>query len=669
MTKFALPQVLPSRDDADHTRLVIEPGPWTEDRWAVVDGVGDFRRMGGGCSVADCERNRYVRKVNLCQPHWHQWRRAGEPEDVEDWAQRDARVPQERNRPDAVSTRIIDFTAMPPLVATEIRYVVGRKILAGDWTPNRALLEFLLNLTTVVSHDGAQSLLDRRPEDWNLLIQQRANKSQVISAKSYSRTFFGVLHRALTLNPWADDHWLYKDCMDRLVHRSSQSENGQNINWARITQEWLREPLKAHAKESLITGRRAWGTVITWAQGFTTFSEYISDEGIEDPIDVDRSLFLDYLVYLHEHGASKSALSKANTVAALLAVLHDLAMRSEHSRSPQGVSLGAEIFLFYGENAVQKTREPKPYPDDVVARIDSLVLKDPALHPSAREMLQLTRWGGLRIAELVTLPLDCVVANGNGGYWVRYWMTKVKDWRRFPIPDDLAQRLLRQQKEVRETYGPEAAFMFPSPARSNPSALRALPWSPSGFRRTVAASFTRNDITHSTITGETVSGGSIHRYRHTIGTTLLNNGWTQGEVKQFLGHATETMTSAYAAILDDTLSRKFREFHTQQEAERVAAGESVLHPGVEALRHKFVFELADGGCTLPANQHCDVRDNPCSGCAFFSLSDEGRAVQEARRTRLKLHIEQATNPAEVALNQEALDAVKKVLAARTSEDV
>lgn len=664
MNKSILPETLPTIDTASHSRLVVLPGPWTEDHWAVVEGVSDVRRSLGSCAVTTCASNSYVAPhgVHLCQPHWHQWRRASEPEDVVEWSLT-AKKPQQRKRPNAVSQRQLDFTRLPELVAIEIRYVVGRKVTAGDWTPNKALLDYLLALTAVVAESGALSLLDRRPEDWLLLIQQRVNKSTATSAASYSKTFFSTLHRALVVDPWAEDRWLYKDGLDSLIHRGSQVTNGSNIIWTGISQDWLREPVKAHAKTCLVTGRRSWQTVITWSNALKPLSAYLEAEGIEDPLDLDRTLYLDYLEFCNEGGASNKGLAKVNTAASLLASLHDQAVRAARNNEVAGQTFGSEVFLFYGENAVEKVRDPRPYPADVVARIDREVLVDPKLHQSAREMLQLTRWGGLRISELLTLPIDCLLENGKGGYWVRYWMPKVKAWRRFPVPDELAARLLAQQSLVRDTYGPKATYMFPSPSRSNPHAQRDLPWSANGFRNTVAKSFLRHGITHSSITGEAITGGSIHRFRHTIGTTLLNNGWTQREVQEFLGHLSATMTSAYAAITDETLVRKVREFQASKVEETAALGDSVEHPRVEALRHRFVYELPDGGCTLPANQSCDVRDNPCAGCAFFQLAGpESRSVQEERRTRLKLHIEQSTSAKETALNQRTLDAVEKVLA-------
>lgn len=279
---------------------------------------------------------------------------------------------------------------------------------------------------------------------------------------------------------------------------------------------------------------------------------------------------------------------------------------------------------------------------------------------SARMMLQLTRWGGLRINELVNLPIDILRHNssGAGGYWVHFYMSKTRSWRSFPVPDDLAQALLEQQTWVKQTYGSDAEILFPSPTRSNEKRKEARPWSSSGFSGHIKAAFERNTIIHSTMTGEVVSGGQIHRYRHTIGTALLNTGWSQREVQEFLGHQSAQMTANYAAILDDTLIKKVRAF--QQESE--GASTPLTHPGVERLRARFVYELPDGGCTLPANQSCETRDNPCSNCAFFdSGGSETRQVYEQRRKRLKLHIESTDDPRERGLNQRALEEVERIL--------
>lgn len=663
--KNVLPNAVPDRDGANHHLLVVDPGPWTGPAWAVVPKSGNPNRTGGICSVPDCQIE-YQHRVQttdvlLCQAHWFQWHRSGHAE-VSKWLPHATR-PRPRKRSNAVHLRVIDFTALPPLVALEIRYTVGRKVTTGDWTPNRALLEFLSALVEAVNDTSCLTLLDRSPDQWASLVGERSAPSHRSNHTVYTRTFFSTLHRALVLDPWAEPKWLWKNTLDRIVQKDAQTIPHSNINWANIRQTWIREPVKAHAKEQLVTGKRAWSTVMTWATALSHLSSFLDQEGINEPTQLDRDVFLDYLAWSSENGASKHTLSGINVAAAVLSAVQDepRRRRAEGDLTAEPV-FGSEVFLRFGENVVEKIRCPKPYPPDVVQRIDKEVLHDPDLEPTARGMLQLTRWGGLRISELVQTPIDCLMHNGKDGYWINYYMSKTKRRRQFPIPTDLATELLAQQERVRQVYGPGATLLFPSPKQSNPVRGTTRPWSVTGFRKHIAASFRRNGITQSSVTGEQIKGSEIHRYRHTIGTALLNNGWTQREVKEFLGHESETMTAAYAAILDETLVRKINEFHEEQTATNPDPNEPLAHPGVERLRSRFAYVLPDGTCALPANQHCDIRDNPCADCAFYDPSgDDVRAVHENRQHRLKLHIEGNGNPDEVALNERALRATERAL--------
>ncbi|MEN8704535.1 MAG: tyrosine-type recombinase/integrase [Nocardioides marinisabuli] len=646
--KHALPSHAPTRENADYGRLLPKDGPWMAPRWAVMPHVGAVRSEPFDCAVRGCGRDGYLQ--SFCYAHWHQWRRAGKPTNTAAWARQHAKQPVERLRANRVTNLVVDFDGLPDLVAREIRYVVGEKVSAGQWTPNRHLLEIFTSLAETARSSGVASLLDRDPDEWvrNMLPLIKGRQIRR-DADGYMKTFFALLHRAVVADPWAEPTWLWVGMFDGLVHEGAWANRGQNIHWTPIAQEWLREPIKRYARTCLTSGARAWGTVLTWSNAAAHLAAYLSEEGVDDPSLLDRNLMLDYLASVNETHPSKHRLAGVNTIAALLATLQEEGL----------ATYGSPVFLRYAENAVRKTQLPKPYPADVIERIDRNVLTDPELERSAKMMLQLTRWGGLRIGELVNCPTDALRHNGSKGYWIHYYMSKTRNWRSFPVPDDLARALREHQRWVRETYGQQANYLFPSPTRSKAERGLVVPWSPAGFRGHIRAAFLKHKITESAITGEQVTGGEIHRYRHTVGTTLLNNGWTQREVQEFLGHESGQMTANYAEILDDTLIRKVREF---QEARANGQDPDAVHPGVERMRARFAYELPDGGCTLPASQSCETRDNPCTGCAFFESGGAAiRPVHDDRRKRLKLHIDQTDDPREKALNQRALDEVDRIL--------
>jgi site-specific recombinase XerD len=596
-----------------------------------------------------------VQKDALCYAHSWQWRRDGKPDDIQAWATSQARQPIDRVVARMLNPRGIDFTVLPPAVAAEIRFAVGTKLSRGDWTPNRRLLEVLEVLAVTAKQFAHESLLERSYESWDLLIRQewpyKTNYDRY--GRPYVKTFFATLLRGLSDDPWAEDIWLWKGCFDRILTVGDQRPpTEQNIRWNAVKLDWLRHASKQLAKRLLVNGERAWGTIQCWARALALLSRYLLAEGILDPADLDREVFLDFLTWVRENEPSKHKLMSVNQAASILETLRADGIAPD---------LGSPVYLRRGENAVKKPRNPRPYPADIIDAVDNKIIADPEVLDSVRIMLRFTRWAGPRISELVVLPVDILRRNATGGYWVEYWMTKTESWRRFPVPDDLASDILRQQEAVRAAYGPDACYLFPSNNSSTHAGV-LVPWTSNGFRTHVRALFAKHGVCKSNITGEAVTGGEIHRYRHTVGTALLNNNWTQPEVQEFLGHLTGAMTSFYAEITDETLARKANEFHQRQNQD---AAEARFDPKVERLRGKFSVVLPNGGCKLPKNMKCDFRPNPCVDCSFFEPVGEG--VEEANRShriRLKTLVNEARDAGDQAivdLNQPMLDRLDQIL--------
>ena len=174
------------------------------------------------------------------------------------------------------------------------------------------------------------------------------------------------------------------------------------------------------------------------------------DGTVPDPPAVTRPVFLDYLAWTRRSDTAADA-RLANTGAYLLESLHDTGLVAD---------LGSAMFLRRGENVHHKARSPRPFPPDVIERIDTLIVDNPATDPTLRAMIATTRWAGCRISELVALPLDCL-HHSDGGHWIEYWMTKTNAWRRFPIPDSLATIILNSR-----------------PASATPTGLRPRTCSP-----------------------------------------------------------------------------------------------------------------------------------------------------------------------------------------------
>jgi len=481
-TKHLLPSRLPQPHEVDHSRLVIAPGPWLADQWLVEDQPGrNPRTLTGICDVADCVTAAYSRPTaepaQLCYAHYWQWCRAGKPSDCVGWIATGAKPCLARSpRPSSRATPL-DLGSLPPAAATEIRYVVGTKVTQGDWTPNRGLRLVLDLLISEVRRDGATSLLERRPEDWVLLIRLRCQVRDFNrEVRCYLNTFFSTLQRGVLPDPWAEDKWLWRGCFDRILAAAPGREEA-NLSWGAIQLPWLRTGAKTLAGMHLKAGTRSSSTLQTWRRGLTALADFLIDEGLLEPRQLDRDVFLDFLTHVRETGGSKQALLQVNTVASVLELLQLEDVVTE---------LPTPVYLRRGENAIDRAKQPRPYPEDVIERVDKLVLADPQAPPTVRCMIMLLRWGCPRVGELVTIPFDCLKHNGSGGHWIEYWQSKTSAWRRFPIPENLAIAIRAQQDQVRADYPADHKSSFrrrraPTSAPASPAAgLLAASETPSG---------------------------------------------------------------------------------------------------------------------------------------------------------------------------------------------
>ncbi|TWS22773.1 phage integrase family protein [Tsukamurella sputi] len=641
----------------DISALQVPDGPWCAPTWPVVDVAGDRRRAATDpCAVIECNGERYWlggpggragATSGLCYAHYFQWFRAGQPADFDAWAAISA-LPVGATRGRPATTQAVDFRRIPAAAADEIRFVAATKIGRGDWTPNTGLRRVLIVLIDVADGRITSSLTERPVDDWLLLCRQYWPYTNFDSlCAPYIRRFFRLLHGATDPDPWAADHWRWRDGFEFVLDTTQAGATRTAVDWATVPVPWLKDAVKRLARQQLSTSSMSWGTLTQWLRATRQLAQFLTLDGtVPEPSVVTRTVFLDYLEWTRRPD-TKANPQLANTAAYLLETLRDCGLVND---------LGSAVFLRRGENVHRKTRRPRPFPPDVIERIDTLIVDNPDTDPTLRAMIATTRWAGCRISELVSLPIDCL-QHSDQGYWIEYWMTKTSAWRRFPVPDSLATIIRDQQTRVRDTYGPDAEHLFPG-ARSRAAAGRTQPWSTSGLRHRLAALFREHDITTSITTGEKISGGDVHRFRHTIGMNLLNNGWTQPEVRDFLGHHSDTMTATYARITDDTLARKARQFWDTNPDNGADAT-------VERLRARFTTALPNGFCTLPATQRCEFRPNPCIDCSFHDPG--GRTFLGAHithRDQLKQLAAQAQENGDsqaAELNKSMLDKVTKLI--------
>jgi integrase/recombinase XerD len=159
-------------------------------------------------------------------------------------------------------------------------------------------------------------------------------------------------------------------------------------------------------------------------------------------------------------------------------------------------------------------------------------------------LLEVLYAGGLRVSELVTLPLAAVARDG------RFLIVRGKGNKERLVPlSEPARDALASYQEVRHTYlhdGDASRFMFPS---------RGV----AGHLTTARVAQLLKEL--AIAAGLDPSQVSPHVLRHAFASHLIDHGADLRAVQQMLGHADIATTQIYTHVASERLKRLVHEHH------------------------------------------------------------------------------------------------------------
>lgn len=664
----------PFADSERRHHLTVPDGPWMADVWLMERPLREVTSGTELCAVATCEgpagraEGDPARDTDvLCVAHRRRLRKTTGSKHLARFIEEQALATPIRNSRGRQSRRpyfpAVDFARASPRLRNELRYITAIKIGRNQWRDPRYVNDVLRSAIRIAVDREYLSLAEFAGPGSLRLKGRRAAE--------YGGPLKDALPRMLELleqaeaDPWDSNYWHPSDLGIKL-----DGSGVAPVRWDRVTCPWLRGGLMRLAREQLRSGARAWSTIQNHVRAGSLLSAYIEEVGGLEPADLTRPAFLDFLGWVRSEQTSRTDLAAVNTAAILLGELRDRRIVP---------SIPVTTFLLRGENPTTKVRQPKPFPADIVEAIDGLIDGD-VLELDVRLMLRVFRAVGPRASEALTLPIDCV-RHTERGYSLEYFQSKVGAWRRVPLPPRLGQDLVAQAAHVQDTEGPNCPWLFPyhGPAPrvnylTNQSG-QLSPWPYGRFRDAVWAAYERAGIRRSSLTGEVLRGPNLHRFRHSVATGLLNEGWSQYEVQKFLGHKSPTMMQAYAEIHEDTLRTKYIEF-IEKSVDVTGTHQEIDVPGaadVERLRDRMIrTSLPNGYCTLPEKQTCDFVPTPCLSCtAFFRTTPTFLPIHIRQRDESLRQIEVAKTDGReraVRAHEQTVAALDRIIAGLQSQE-
>jgi site-specific recombinase XerD len=391
-----------------------------------------------------------------------------------------------------------------------------------------------------------------------------------------------------------------------------------------LVQPWLKEAVKRWVRARLLTGT-APNSLRHYVDHLQAFSRWLSDRSAEvnSPTQITRLVLEDYLLAVRASGLADG--TKPGRVGVLRAFL-------DEQREDGLAGLPRTAMIHAGELPTVGRWLPRGIERGVFEQfIDPANLEMLSAEPQ-RTVILLLAFTGLRVSSIVTLPRDALQLGSDNHPYLRYVNVKLGREAVIPIGPELCEQLRRQERYVDETFGAGGTrFLLPSRRRRDGSLIGGQEHlDVSTVRQTVKRYVRKAEIRDSR--GRLASWVHPHRFRHYLGSSMVNEGVPLPVIQRVLDHASIAMTARYAHLDDETVKREILSFHERVNirGERIAL--PVGGPLEEAAWMKERIArakqaLPNGYCGLPLVRSCP-HPNACLSCDNFLTDSSFRHVHE-----------------------------------------
>ncbi len=419
-----------------------------------------------------------------------------------------------------------------------------------------------------------------------------------------------------------------------------------SILFAGIPQPWFKEAAKRWARSRLLAGG-APSTMSHYVQHVRAFSVWLADRApaVSSPSGITRVVLEDWMLAIRASGLAAG--SKAGRVTAVRLFLEE-----QWQDGLAGLPRTAVIHV--GEVPHNRSRR---LPRGIEAPVFEQFI-DPAnlaLLPCEqhRTVILLLAFTGLRVSSVVTLARDALLVGSDNHPYLRYVNVKLQREAVIPIGPALVEQLHRQEESLTAIYGPDGtSFLLPSPPERRGSSRGGGHHIAPLTARLIVKSYVRKaEIRDSH--GRLAVWVHPHRFRHHLGTSMVNEGVPLPVIQRVLDHGSIEMTALYAHLDDATVKREMDSFHgrVNVRGERIAL--PVDGPLGEAAWMKDRIArakqaLANGYCGLPLVQSCP-HPNACLSWANFLTDSSFRHIHQQQLTHTQTLRERAQQNENVRL--------------------
>lgn len=500
-------------------------------------------------------------------------------------------------------SRTVDVTGLEPRLQRELTFLFHAYLERG---PRRVALSSWATLVDRLQRHGASTLTAKPTAAWTATLELRQHSE----AKTILRWGCDQLDRALSGEGWEHEY-------DRDIWRLDRLGYGGRghalIRFDRISQTWLGELAKQWTRHRLCTGIAPGGSSLG-VRALTSLSRHLASLSLPPvgPCELTHDMIQGWV-----SGLTKSGLEPSTRMGLIGQV--SVFLREVHRRG-WAPDLPATTMVFPEDFPARPPRTARGLSEHVMAQLETpeSLSRLPERHRLVVEVLIRC---GLRTSDALGLDVNCLIHDADGHTYLQYLNHKMRRTAFVPIDEDLATRLGEQRRSVL-TANPTrtgALILFPSP-NANPTGTKRR--SSSGLRNVVLHWLSELEVTDEQ--GLPVHL-TLHQFRHTFGTRLINRDVPQHIVQQLLDHTSPEMTAHYARLHDRTVREAWAKAQLLD-----VQGNPIPDPAAGALAEaawtrrgleKAKQTLPNGYCGMPLHSPCE-HANACLTCPLFITSSD-----------------------------------------------
>lgn len=405
-------------------------------------------------------------------------------------------------------------------------------------------------------------------------------------------------------------------------------------------QDWLKDAVKKFIRYK--ANNTSFSQLQRYIQNLGKFSEFLE---MYYPLitlkGLTRKAIIDFIDFLNQKKLSNKT---KNSYLSVLNIFFETGNINSWFNVP--------AYLIRPEDYGKLTKPlPRYIPEEVMQQLNQHL---EALPESVMRMVLVLQETGLRIGELLQLPMNCLKFDTKGEAYIQYMNWKMSKEDTKPISSELAKVIQEQQQYIRQNIGGNFEYLFcarntgkyrdnnsfhPKPKfMNNKTFIR--------FLKQLAETFDIKDNSGKHWNFQT------HQFRHTVGTRMVNLGVPLHIIQRYLGHESPQMTMTYAHIHDETLRKEIEKYHELRvvnfQGESAELDETILSSNDDLEWFKKNVQaraLEHGYCARPkVLGDCDIPGfDGCYNCPHWRTNKNFIPILKDTLERTNKVLEKAKN--------------------------